>query len=170
MPCDRMTGLNLRLVAAQYSRASMFTLRWSRPSWQISACAHAIRPHVSPCSTRCTWPGSPCGGLQQLPYVYNHAHAWRSCQLKQATACAYQQRHLMLHTILSVLPLVYADVDVPANSVCQTHKDIRQRSTHPEGIPSVEAKQRHVEVEKGIITLRTAQRLPNTASVRRAAP
>ena len=43
MPCDRMTGLNLRLVAAQYSRASMFTLRWSRPSWQMSACARAPR-------------------------------------------------------------------------------------------------------------------------------
>ena len=39
MACDRMTGLNLRLVAVQYSRASMFTLRWSCPSWQMSACA-----------------------------------------------------------------------------------------------------------------------------------
>jgi len=40
MACDRMTGLNLRLVAVQYSRASMFTLRWSWPSWQMSACAY----------------------------------------------------------------------------------------------------------------------------------
>ena len=33
-------GLNLILgdVASQYSRASMFTLRWSMPSWQMSAC------------------------------------------------------------------------------------------------------------------------------------
>ena len=37
---DRMTGLNLRLgfTRSQYSRASMFTLRWSMPSWQMSAC------------------------------------------------------------------------------------------------------------------------------------
>ncbi len=35
-----MTGLCLILGSAesQYSRASMFTLRWSMPSWQMSAC------------------------------------------------------------------------------------------------------------------------------------
>ena len=37
---DRITGLNLRLgfMRSQYSRASMFTFRWSMPSWQMSAC------------------------------------------------------------------------------------------------------------------------------------
>ena len=35
----RMTGLRrLGLQPSQYSRASMFTLRWSMPSWQMSAC------------------------------------------------------------------------------------------------------------------------------------
>lgn len=34
---ERMTGLNLILAMSQYSRASMFTLRWSMPSWQMSA-------------------------------------------------------------------------------------------------------------------------------------
>ena len=34
----RMTGLRrLGLQSSQYSRASMFTLRWSMPSWQMSA-------------------------------------------------------------------------------------------------------------------------------------
>ena len=34
---DKMMGLFLILAASQYSRASMLTLRWSTPSWQMSA-------------------------------------------------------------------------------------------------------------------------------------
>mmetsp|Transcript_41809 Transcript_41809/g.94432 ORF Transcript_41809/g.94432 Transcript_41809/m.94432 type:complete len:206 (-) Transcript_41809:560-1177(-) len=37
MWCERMTGLSTRPAASQYSRASMFTFRWSTPSWQTSA-------------------------------------------------------------------------------------------------------------------------------------
>mmetsp|Transcript_10488 Transcript_10488/g.33542 ORF Transcript_10488/g.33542 Transcript_10488/m.33542 type:complete len:368 (+) Transcript_10488:1733-2836(+) len=37
MWCDRITGLSLRPMKSQYSRANMFTLRWSTPSWQMSA-------------------------------------------------------------------------------------------------------------------------------------
>mmetsp|Transcript_45318 Transcript_45318/g.144215 ORF Transcript_45318/g.144215 Transcript_45318/m.144215 type:complete len:202 (-) Transcript_45318:364-969(-) len=39
MWCERMMGLFFLLgfITSQYSRASMFTLRWSMPSWQISA-------------------------------------------------------------------------------------------------------------------------------------
>lgn len=40
MGCDSTTGLSFRLGthSSQYSRASMFTFRWSIPSWQMSAC------------------------------------------------------------------------------------------------------------------------------------
>ena len=40
-----MTGLNLIFgsAASQYSRASMLTLRWSMPSWQMSACTSQTR-------------------------------------------------------------------------------------------------------------------------------
>ena len=42
MAWDSTTGLNLRLIESQYSRASTLTLRWSRPSWQMSACTGAV--------------------------------------------------------------------------------------------------------------------------------
>ena len=45
MGWDRMTGLNLRLTASQYSRASMFTFRWSVPSWQMSAPRKKMSAH-----------------------------------------------------------------------------------------------------------------------------
>ena len=42
---ERMTGLNLILTESQYSRASMFTLRWSSPSWQMSALRKKTSAH-----------------------------------------------------------------------------------------------------------------------------
>ena len=84
MPCDNMTGLNLRLVAAQYSRASMFTLRWSRPSWQMSACVHAAAAcepmqhanapgchHTVALCSSCLIPCicRPCSSRQQLAHI-----------------------------------------------------------------------------------------------------
>jgi len=38
MACEMMMGLSFLLMSSQYSRASMLTLRWSIPSWQMSAC------------------------------------------------------------------------------------------------------------------------------------
>lgn len=52
----RMMGLSLRLgrVESQYSRASTFTLRWSIPSWQMSACWPGKRSEAQVAS-----PGDP---------------------------------------------------------------------------------------------------------------
>ena len=43
----RMTGFSFRLMSSQYSRASMLTLRWSIPSWQMSAFAQGA-PSAGP--------------------------------------------------------------------------------------------------------------------------
>ena len=46
MACEMMTGFNFRLVMSQYSLASTFTLRWSMPSWHMSACREAHRNYL----------------------------------------------------------------------------------------------------------------------------
>jgi hypothetical protein len=75
MACERMTGLNLRLVAVQYSRASMFTLRWSWPSWQMSACARSAA-------------GAGCGSLALPGVCWRHrAPAWHGRRLGCAPMC-----------------------------------------------------------------------------------
>lgn len=43
MGWEMMMGLSFRLISSQYSRASMLTLRWSIPNWQMSACTAAPR-------------------------------------------------------------------------------------------------------------------------------
>mmetsp|Transcript_18407 Transcript_18407/g.43195 ORF Transcript_18407/g.43195 Transcript_18407/m.43195 type:complete len:206 (+) Transcript_18407:1387-2004(+) len=45
MWCDRMIGLCLMPTELQYSRACMFTLRWSKPSWQMSARSRKMSVH-----------------------------------------------------------------------------------------------------------------------------
>ena len=62
-------GLNLILgdVASQYSRASMFTLRWSMPSWQMSACERRGRGAAAVRKGATRRPKQLCGAVHAAP-------------------------------------------------------------------------------------------------------